>query len=47
MFWKTLIAFNFDEKFTQSVAQVTVTSHAKTLFSPALCGWSGGFSFRV
>ena len=47
VFWKTLIAFDFDEKFTQSVAEATVISHAKILSSPALWGWSGAFNFRV
>ena len=37
-FGKTLVAFNFDEKFTQSVAQVTILYHVSRLSSPALCG---------
>ena len=44
-FGKTLIAFDFDEQLTQSVAQVTVISSVKRLSSPALCGWSGAFNF--
>ena len=32
MFWKTLIAFDFDEILTQSVAQVTVISRVKIFF---------------
>ena len=47
MFWKTLIAFDFDEILTQSVAQVTVISCVKILSSLALCGWSRSFNFRL
>ena len=35
---KTLIAFDFDAKLTQS---------GKILSSPVLCSWSGAFYFRV
>ena len=39
---------DFDQKLTQSVAQVThVMSCVKRLSSPALCDWSGIFNFRV
>ena len=31
MFWKTLIAFDFDEILTQRVAEVTVISRVKIL----------------
>ena len=37
-FGKTLVAFDFDEKFTQSVAQITILYHVSRLSSPALCG---------
>ena len=46
MFWKT-IAFDFDEKLTQSVAHLLCNTHINRLSSPALCGWSGVFNFRV
>ena len=40
-FGKTLVVFDFDEKFTQSVAHMTMLHHVSArLSSPALCGWS-------
>ena len=44
-FGKTLLDFDFDGKLTQSAAKVT--TRVKRLSSRAVCGWSGGFSFRV
>ena len=46
-FEKTLIAFDFDEKITQSFAQVCLISCVKRISSPALCGLSGALDFRV
>ena len=43
-FRKTLIAFDFDEILTKSVAKVTAISRVKILSYPALCG---DFNFKV
>ena len=32
MFWKTLVAFDFDEKFTQNVPQTTMLYHVSEDF---------------
>ena len=39
--------FRFWWKLTQSIAQITVISRVKILSSPAFCGWSGVFNFRL
>ena len=46
-FWKTLIASDFDKKFTQSEAHNYVISRVKILSSPAFCGWSDAVSFTL
>ena len=48
-FEKPLIDFHFDEKLihTKRYTSKYVIPHVKRLSYPALCGWSGAFSFRV
>ena len=48
MFWKNINCFRFWWKtYTKRCTSNYVISRVKRLSSPALCGWSGAFSFRV
>ena len=48
MFWKNINCFRFWWKtYTKRCTSNYVISRVKRLSSPALCGWSGAFNFRV
>ena len=48
MFWKNIDCFPFWWKtYTKHCTSNDVISRTKRLSSPALCGWSGAFNFRV
>ena len=48
MFWKNINCFRFWWKtYTKCCTSNYVISRVKRLSSPALCGWSGAFNFKV
>ena len=48
MFWKNINCFRFWWKtYTKRCTSNYVISRVKRLSSPALCGWSGAFNFRI